>query len=418
MKFSHILLILILFVSTNIHSQKIAKHDVAFDYIQLPLNPLDKSIKSYTSEAIIEYAAEIIAEEQKALDEFDQALADYPQVVEDAKKNYDEAVAKYEVDMKEYKKKSLASKLVEKELLNESSKPMKPGRFYPPSKPYLRTINHQKVFNAKRLANSYLKIDGFDKGTENAVKITVTLFGFDNLEPEVKHRVDSKYNSKTKTSHKVTKYWHEVSYRHPINLLIETPDGEIIIDEILPQFNDYVIAKSSESTSSSRNMQSFIKDLENKSVQQNMKIINEYINNNYGFVRVNREIEIFGVKKHKKFNYDDYQQAFEFAATGFNLLLSEPESAAKNINSAIQLWEKAMTESDPNNRKSRINQKISVLTILNLVEAYIWTNNYSKANDVLNKTVTLDPGRSERKLIADYKEFLKGQKESWEANNK
>jgi len=416
MKLSHILFILVLFVSTNIQSQKIAKHDVAFDYTQLPLKPLDKTITNYTSSAIIEYEAEILAEERKAQEEFDQALADYPQVVEDAKKNYDEIVAKYEADMKEYKKKSLASKLVEKELLNESSKPIRPGRFYPPSKPYLRVVPHQKVFNAKRLANSYLKLEGFKKSTENAVKITATLFGFDNLEPEQKHRVDSKYNSKTKTNYKVTKYWVEVSYRHPINLLIETPDGEIIVDEILPQFNEYKIAKSKESTSSI-NAKSFIQDLENKSVQQNMKIINEYINNNYGFVRVNREIEIFGIKKHKKHNYNDYQKAFEFAATGYSLLLSEPESATENINNAIQLWEKALTESDPSNRKARINQKISVLTILNLVEAYIWTNNYSKANDLLIKTVTLDPGRKERKLITSYKEFLKGQKESWDANN-
>ncbi len=417
MKTKNIFLVLFIFLVATGFSQKIDKQKLEFEYNQLPKKPLNKSIKNYSSQLEMAYEADIIAEKQKAQDDFEKATTEHPQKVKDAEAKHKEIVAEYEADMKAWKEKSTGSKIVERTLLDEKNKPVKPGDFRPSMAPRLKIVYHQKIFNKETLANTYLKLSGYKKSTENAVKITATLQGFENLEQELKSREGNFYNKQTKTTTKTFKYWYEVSHRHPINLKIETPDGEVILDEILEQFNEYTIAKSSskEGKAPSFNINKFAKILQDKIVQSNMKSLEEYINSNYGFSKVKRNITVYRVNA-KKLNYDDYQKAFESTTAGYNLLVSDNTSAIEKIKSAIAIWEKALTESNPSDKKARVNSDITIITLFNLVEACIWTNNYNKSEEYLNKIVGLNPSKKETKLIDEYREFLKEHKERWEAN--
>lgn len=417
MKTKHIILATLVFLVTFGFSQKIKKEASQFEYIQLPSNPLNKDIKNYNSQVILSYEADIIAEKQKNKEEYDKATAEYPQKVKDAEDKHKEAMALYKSDMKEWDEKSTGRKIIEKQVLEEDNKPKEP-RYSTPSEPYLKIIEHQKVFNKDRLASSYLKLDGYKKSSENALKITVSLFGFESLEPELKSKEVNSYNSTTKTNTKTNKYWYEISHRHPINLKIETPTGEILFDETLEEFNEYTITKTSsrEGKYPDYNKKTFLLKLQNSIVESNMKYINEYINDNYGFPKKTRNTTVFNIKP-KKHKYDDYLQAFESLTSGYKLLVSDNKSAQERINNAISTWEKILTESNPSDKKARINSDITVVTHINLAEAYFWSNNFVKAEEHLTKILSLEYSKKQKKIIEQYKEIFRKQKIRWEANN-
>jgi hypothetical protein len=398
-------------------AQKVDKNDIEFSYVQLPLYPLDASIKAYNPEIVMAYEADILAAQQQAQEGYERELADYPQRVDAARAAYDEAVARYEEEMKAWEEKSAALRIVEKKILDENTKPVKPGNFYPPSKPVLRELRHQKLFNTDMLANSYLKLEGFEKGTESALMITTTLYGFEATEPELKQEEKSVYNSKTKQTVKVIKYWYEITYRHPINLKVETPSGEVLVDETFAAFSEYALYKSpvKEGAYPAFNRDATMSKLETEVVEYNMKVINEFLNNNYGYPLMTRTTTIYNIEP-KKFNYDDYQQAYVSVITGLKLLASDEAASSEKIAESVAAWEKAMEESNPADKKSRVNESVSIATLFNLAEACIMTSDFSKADDYLNQIYGLNPSKKEGKAIDAYKEFLQDMKLRWEAN--
>jgi hypothetical protein len=153
-------LLAFLLPSVAVMAQKIDDHEVEFDYVRLPKNPAAKATKTYSSEVVLAYEVPILAEQAKAQQEYDAALNDFPGFVKAEEARHKERVDKYNADMAAWKEKSVASKIVEKELLHENNKPVDPGPFYPPTKPYLRVVPHEKIFSKDMLNSTYLKLDG------------------------------------------------------------------------------------------------------------------------------------------------------------------------------------------------------------------------------------------------------------------
>lgn len=421
MKTKNILLGLSLVVASTGFSQKIKDHAVTFDYIQLPAKPIDKTVTTYTSTAVLPYEEQVNAEKQRVQEDYDRKLAAHPAEVKAAEARYNEEMVRYETALAAYNAKSTGSKLLEKALLDETSKPVKPGKFYPPAAPKKEILNTQKVFSGKMLASTYLKLDGFTKATDdNGLKITATLYGFENLEPELKSSSKNSYNSKTKQTTTVKTFWYEVKYKHPIGIRIETPAGEVVIDETFEQFNEYSVGKSAskKNYAPSFSEDQFVKSLQSGIVQKNMKVINNYINANYGFQKVKRKTEIFRIeqKRKKNHNYDDYQKAFELSLAGYNSLKSGSDAGKAKLTEAISIWESALSESNMDDKKARVNADITIATMFNLAEAFLFTDQYDKVEETLNKMVGQDPSRKEKKLIESYRKILKVQKERWNAN--
>ena len=148
--------------------------------------------------------------------------------------------------------------------------------------------------------------------------------------------------------------------------------------------------------------------LESQTMDNNLKTIQTLLNNQYAFKRiVGYETEVYLVKDKKV----DYLAAIE----GYSLLAESYEKieAKKKINEAISLWEKALTESDMENKKARIDEEVTYATYQNLVEAYIWVDEYSKAKSMITKLSTMDPPRKIRKKIELLAEFQKSQYEKY-----
>jgi hypothetical protein len=250
----------------------------------------------------------------------------------------------------------------------------------------------------------------------NALKITATLYGYEGVGPELKSAESSIYNSTTKATTKVTKYWYQTTYKHPIGLRVESPTGEVLMDETFAAFNESTVVKTAEAEKvPPMDPKTYVDGLQNKVVETNMKVINEYINANYGFSKLKRTTKINRVES-KQLNYDDYQKAFEAAAAGYNLLANGVDAAKPKIDEAIAIWEAAMKESNIADKKARINTDVTIATLFNLAEGYIWINDYKSAEARLNKITGLKPSKKEEKLVEAYLDFLKDQKVRFEAN--
>lgn len=408
------IVVTLLVIPSLLFSQKIHEEPLTFEYVQLPLKPLDKTIKNYTSDVVLAYEEKVKAKKQKAQDEYEQEQREYPDIEAKARVAHDLKVAEYKKALAQYNKKSVAVKLLETQTDGGSTAPRSPGKYYPPRKPRLKTVRTQKVFNRELLADSYLNLEGFSKADDNAVSLIATLYGFESNEPERKE--GSKKVKKGDAYVTVKTYWVEVKYKHPVKLNITTPDGKVVFDQVLPETKEYKIYKSEVKDSYVYfNYDDVIPGLQEKIISQNMKLINEYLADNHGFVKKERKSAFYRVES-KKMDYTDFQGAYESAYAGYLSLLSDKESAMTKLSDAITKWETILKESDPTNKKARINKNITAVTLLNLAQVYAWTNDFAKAEMSLIKVTSLKAQKKYERRMGVMKKFYTEQKSRWKSN--
>lgn len=399
MNLRHTLLIAaVAIVNTATVAQDVDREEVKINYISRPLKPINKDIKNYNSTVVLAYI-----EANKKLE------ADYQDEVRRNDEEYAKAMEQYNKELEAYNKKSAAKKLLDKELNNEGK----------PVMPYKKTIPRptpQKEHNATLLANTYLKLQGYKLGNDNAVKITGTLMGFEMQGPTL---VATDYNElRSGQTYKVTKYKYEILYRHPMGVKVESPTEGLLMEEMPASMSEFQKAYTAEYASSydlekywnvSKN--AFISGLEDKVLVANMTTLSNLINTNYGYQAVTRESNVYTVKD-KKGNYTDYATAQTAYEEGYKLLSESAEktNAIPKIKEAIAIWETAMKESDPTNKKARIDEGVTIATLFNLIEANIWADDFDSAEKYWKQLGKMDLGKKEQKRHEELEAFLKDQK--------
>lgn len=408
-----------LLICTTMPAQSIKDNDVTFVYVRLPKEPLGKSYTNYQGKVEMSYVAENAA--KKA--EYDQKLANvevqYQKDMEDWKVRDAQAQAQYDKDMAEYNKKGTAEKIADKKLLNEG----KPVRQTPPQ-PYRNNPPvpvYKKEYDPNLLASSYIKLEGFNNQPDNAVTITVTLYGFDCIKPVMKTEVKkmTRIVNGTSTPYNQTYYHYETSYKHPMSVKVEVPGKGIVLNQTIEAFNQYTVIKTNETdNSAAQNMdvEAYVRNLEEKVLMENLKFINELVNEKYGFSKVSRTSVLNNVES-KKMNYDDYQGAYDNAKAGYDLLATDKDAAAAKLNLAIQAWEKALTESNPSDKKARVDADVTMATRFNLLEAYVFAGDFANAEAQLQKINSSDPSKKQKKRAEELDLFIKDMKARTAANS-
>ena len=117
MRKSHLLLAAML-MATASFGQRMKKENLTVKYIQPPTIHLEEGM--IPSEVILDYKAEIDAELAAAEEEYQQALAEYPEKEAAAKAAHDELVANYERELEAWNNKSSVGKIIEKQVLENS----------------------------------------------------------------------------------------------------------------------------------------------------------------------------------------------------------------------------------------------------------------------------------------------------------
>ena len=187
--------LLILVLASFSSAQDIDYNDISFDYIQLPLKPLqDKSIKNSYSKVILKYMDDINSAKGSYQERVKKAEEDYQKAMEFYYVQQKMADDQYNKEMEAWNKKSLAEKL----LLGDNNKPQK--KYIPqPYKQLPVEQKYQKSFDTELLSSKYFKLEGFNSAP-GGLMITVKLLGFDSQEPELTTSTVSTTRSEEHTS--------------------------------------------------------------------------------------------------------------------------------------------------------------------------------------------------------------------------
>ena len=379
------LFILTLFISTLSFSQKIDDHWVQFDYIRTPLKPLDKSIKNYQSK--------IISWEDKAALEMQ---VQYESELEVYRESYKIAQEQYKKEQAEYNRKTRLEKVIDKEILKEE-KPI----FNPPTYPDFKGL--PKSLDLENLASKYLSLDGYEKGNYSPVFITVQLKDFEKKEsiPKTKTTGDGE-NAKTTTT-------YSTKYKIPVKLTIESSLNGILYDQVLPVSTEYHTYSSKTEPTFDEVKQFATKDL--------LSYTGKYLDNNYGKTKMNLKTSVVLIKKYKRYKYNEYEEALPHALSGYKNMYLDKIKSVSSFNKAINIWEKILEEYSPNNKKARINREVAFYTMLNIGEAYMWIDDYEKADEYFSKMEATMPKWSNNKRLKESKNRLQDRKERFLLNH-
>ena len=395
-----------LMFSGFLFSQSVKGEDITFTYVKLPSNPITPKPTNYLSYVTASYEAE----NQKLLTQFEadkaQAEADYQREMAELPNKQKASDEKYEREMKAWNEKSTASKIIESKVLNENNRPVKD---YVPQ-PYRRTVSAPAIktaYDYNSLASTYLHIDGFEKGSNNAMIYTTTLQGFESTAPRVVSEVKKEVSrvNNVSTTRDVTYYHLEFTYRHPMSFRVSNANNMEIYAASPAELTEFKTYKGpATKTSPSTDISAMLKTMEDKILQDNLTAINHMVNDRIGFEKTDRKTEIFFVKS-KNESHNDILDAYNAATLGFKLFGTSEEQGTLKLNEAINLWKTALLESEIDNKKARIDKDITIALYYNLLEAYFILRNTTDADGILTTMGRMDLSNRDKKDLEKYNEL-------------
>ena len=386
-----------------VFGQNIKSEDLKYNYVKLPTTPIQPRVANYQSSlssASDEENAKILAQYDKdkaqADADYDREMAEYPVKVKAADEKYEKAMA-------EYNDKSLAKKILEKQLLNENTKPVKD---YVPQ-PYKRNVSKpdiKTVYDYPSLASTYLKLDGFSKGTDNALSYHVNMQGFEHSQPAVKTEIkkEAKVVNGTSTTADVTYYWVEFTYRNQMSVRVANAANQdiyFVAPTELAEFKTYKTTSSK--TAPSSDYAALFRTVEEKVLKDNLTFINHLVNDRIGFEITERETSLDYVKS-KKDEYQDVTDAYNDQLLGLKSLITNETVAKEKLNKAAAQWLTILKESDVANKKARIDKDVTISIYFNLLECYFPLRNNADAEMILSTLERMDISNRERKLKEKY----------------
>lgn len=367
---------------TTTNAQTIETVRMAFTQTLFPKKVLPADAKTYTCAITTPYLKDDSSFRKIAEERYQAELKNYPEKLREAQKYFDEVILKeyaqkvadakekYKLESDEFNKMSKLEKLALMDKRPELNLPARPTFVYPPQ-PIVESINTSDVIimDPETLAKNYISINGFAEGP-GGLKIKIDFKGFEWVEPLASIVNVENYNPQTKEKFMTKQTQFVTKYRQPTMLEIKL-NNEVLKSGIYAETGAYEVL----TTSSKPNRQ----NIERPLVEKTLGYINNYLNENYGYPKVSRNVILFYVKN-KKGEYDDVEKAKDFAVSGYKNYTANTEEAVKDIENAIAIWEKTISEVNYDDSKARIDEKVGTALLKNLIFATIVTNDFDKAD--------------------------------------
>ncbi|MFT7612051.1 MAG: hypothetical protein ACI9J3_001000 [Parvicellaceae bacterium] len=391
-------------------SQNLQRETVKFKYVQLPSEPVDKSITNYQGEVIIMAEADALAEQAAAQSANENALAMYQQELSVWEGQCEDARQQYASDMEVWNSKSLVW-----QKLNKENKP----RLRLPYKPSPR---HQDVsykgpkYDKSMLRDTYLNLEGFNQDPTNGLKYTVKLYDYFET-----HNLNTKemVSRKDGVSTKYYEYEYKGEYKLPIGLKVETADGKILYNKMVPETAETTKWNTKSYPTKSKlagavNIAATVEQKQNSCLEGNMKLVNDFCNDMFGFPIREESLTSFTVKS-KKVDYSDFDTAAEAYKTALQNMLTEED--VSGFETAIGIWDAAIKAND-GDKKGRLKKKNLLMgTIFSIVEAKMWQGKYDEALAATKRIDGYKPSKGDEKMAEDYSEQISDMKQRFNANN-
>ena len=113
----------------------------------------------------------------------------------------------------------------------------------------------------------------------------------------------------------------------------------------------------------------------------------------------------------KNYTYETHLLALRKAQRAYEVLFTDRNEAVAKLKEAIEIWKKELEESNPADKKSRINGEISQALIINIAGAEALIGDYESAIDHCDKIdLMADAKRKYTKEVEDLRELVKDEK--------
>lgn len=365
------LLLLLSVITTGFFAQNIDEQRVTFKYEQKPLISIDKSIP---------YALELNLEK-------------YNQKSEDSIVKYDYEMSQFEA---QYAAWYLRKQEIDKNYLLQMStwekqrittptlaQPIKQSY---PLQPFKEDVDFPIMLNPINddVASGVIQLAGFTNG-QGGMKVIYEPQGIENV----------KLEEKIKGTGATASISYALKYSSPYTIQVIDPSGAVILSHSGGEnIKSYTIGKFDNKYGYEYwkidNYDLMWKKVQESAISDNLVEANNLLNSEIGYPVKSMTIDIYTVKKFKGMDYSDFIKAYTLAKKGYLSIENEsPKMVKAQLSKAIKIWEQAEKESYIQDRKARVNKKVTAILYVNLARAYLWSDNYSKADYYIQKAIAI-----------------------------
>ena len=380
------IMVLACLISLQVTGQNIDDNFVNFNYTQLPLISVDESLRSYRFEVVTDV-------EGANMD----SAATY-QI------RLDNAVSIYQKRMDTWLSKM--SLLQQQENATGTSQ----SANYPP-KPSLelvvKPLQHTVTTNASAEG---IKISGFNEG-DNGLLIRYTLLPIKN--------VKFSYSKKGEAAN--TKYDYKCSYMLQAKMEVIDPNNTVLFEKMVGRAKTKGLGKYKSTYDFAKwymnNRETFYAQIESEGRKAAIAGSGAALDNQFGYINKNRKAEIYSVKKYKDYDYTDVIMAYNQTTEALLKVGNDRDrsGAMDDLEEAREMWLKILEESNLQNKKERINAKISAMIWCNLAEIAVWMADFNEADNQVSKTMNSGIMKAKSHIKGE-KSFYADQKNRWNAN--
>lgn len=384
------------------YGQKINENRVTFNYIQLPTNPISENYNTFK-----------VLVERKYEQANQDSLVAYQTRLDQATVQYDAQVLAWKEQNKVIERTYLQSMSTWQKNANAGTVAAQPvSPIYPPQ-PVMANIESPKLHSDvldDQVSNA-ISIAGYDRGEGGAI-VTIGILPVSAI----------RINMVPKGEGAAKKYYYTATYQMPVEIKVEDPTSGVVLQTIIlnsmqsKNLNTYASQYDFDLWWID-NKESFWKDLETGARTSAYTQANDMINNKCGFPVRSWTAEVYDIKNHKDHDYFDLTNAYTIASQGYQMISQsrDRKAAAGKLNEAITIWKQALTESNVNDNKSRINDKATAMLQTNIALAYIWLSEFDLAEQYLNLAINSGVGKFKR-IAEDLKRGLTERRLRWNTN--
>ncbi|MDB2526343.1 hypothetical protein N9X53_06625 [Mariniblastus sp.] len=367
-------------------AQNIDDNFVTFNYTQLPLTSVEEGLRSYRFEVV----TDVEGANMDSTSTYQIRL--------------DNAVSLYQKRMETWlSKMSLLQQ-------QENSSGLSQSMNYP-TKPsldlVLKPIQHSVSTNATA---SGIKISGFNEGADGLL-VKYTLLPLKNM----------KFSYSKKGEGANTKYDYKCSYTLHAKMEVTDPSNTVLFEKIVGGTQIKSLGKYKSTYDFAKwymnNRASFYSQIESEGRKAAVSGSAGALDSQFGYINKSRKAEIYSVKKYKDYDYTDVILAFDQTSEALiQIEGSRDRSEAMDaLDNAREMWLTILEESNLQNKKERINAKISAMIWCNLAEIAVWMADFNEADNQVSKTMNSGVFKAKSHIKGE-KSFYADQKTRWNAN--
>ncbi len=274
-------------------------------------------------------------------------------------------------------------------------------------KAYLLKIDANDPYIADEIFKNFNLI-GYEKKRSGDYQFTIEIKDYPFRYSTQKKVVEEKVTKDDKTT-TVKYYVYNYNIKYQLTSRMLDTNGEEIFSTTANINKSGNTSAHGNPSDAYKEVMNIINKYEKDRVYLATKELNNIYNDKFGYPVKYKKLNIYKIKS-KKFNYDDFDKAYEIAVKAAEIIkndMNATEQCMQAITPAIEIWEKALQESDLTKKKTRINKNVTCAAYYNIANAYALCGDYDKALEYLNKIKEIDKRFSNIYALSIFVEDMK-----------